>query len=100
MPGRHGRAMMSLSSCISVLEKLFRRELQGLKALHAGGIAAPAIRYSGTAGEGAIHVILLEPVQPAMTLEAAWEAAADEQARIGLLGKAVCTIAASPSRRP
>ena len=74
-------------------EKLFRRELQGLKALHTGGIAAPAVRYSGTADEGAIHVILLEPVQPAMTLEAAWEAAADDAARIGLLGKAVCTIA-------
>ena len=66
-------------------EKLFRKELEGLRALHAGGIAAPAVRYSGSAGEGTIYIILLEPVQPATTLEAAWEAAADEQARIELL---------------
>jgi tRNA A-37 threonylcarbamoyl transferase component Bud32 len=74
-------------------EKLFRKELEGLRALHAGGIAAPAVRYSGSAGEGTIHVILLEPVQHATTLEAAWEAAADEQARIDLLRKSVATIA-------
>ncbi|MGB5443257.1 MAG: hypothetical protein WBN57_11675, partial [Gammaproteobacteria bacterium] len=74
-------------------EKLFRRELRGLKALHAGGIPAPLIRYSGTAGEGSVHVILLKPVQSAMTLEAAWEATTDDAARIGLLGKAVYTIA-------
>jgi tRNA A-37 threonylcarbamoyl transferase component Bud32 len=74
-------------------EKLFRKELEGLKALHAGGIAAPAVRYSGSAGEGTIYVILLEPVQPATTLEAAWEAAADEPARIELLKKSVAVIA-------
>ena len=33
-------------------DKLFSRELQGLNALHAAGIAAPRIRYSGTADEG------------------------------------------------
>jgi tRNA A-37 threonylcarbamoyl transferase component Bud32 len=74
-------------------EKLFRKELEGLKALRAGGIAAPAVRYSGSAGEGTIYIILLEPVQPAATLEAAWEAAADEPARIELLRKSVATIA-------
>ena len=74
-------------------DKLFSKELQGLKALHAAGIAAPVIRYSGTADEGTIHVILLEPVQPATTLEVAWEKAADEQSRIELLEKSVRTIA-------
>jgi len=74
-------------------DKLFSSELQGLHALHAAGIAAPRIRYSGTADAGAIHVILLEPVQPAVTLEAAWEEAANEQSRIELLEKSVCVIA-------
>jgi tRNA A-37 threonylcarbamoyl transferase component Bud32 len=74
-------------------DKLFSRELQGLNALHAAGIAAPRIRYSGTADEGAIHVILLEPVPYATTLEAAWDEAFDEQSRIELLEKSVCVIA-------
>jgi len=74
-------------------DKLFSKEFQGLNALHAADIAAPRIRYSGTADAGAIHVILLEPVQPAVTLEAAWEAAANEQSRIELLEKSVCVIA-------
>ncbi len=75
------------------MEKLFRQELQGLNALHAAGIAAPAIRHSGTAAGGAVQVILLEPVRPAVTLEAAWEAAADQQSRIELLEKTLSTIA-------
>ena len=74
-------------------DKLFNKELQGLNALHAAGIAAPLIRYSGTADVGAIHVILLEPVQSATTLEAAWDETADEQSRIELLEQSVCVIA-------
>ena len=74
-------------------EKLFEKELQGLNTLHAAGIAAPLIRYSGTADAGAIHVILLEPVQSATTLEAAWKEALDEPSRIELLEKSVCVIA-------
>jgi len=74
-------------------EKLFLQELKGLKALHAAGIAAPVVRYSGTAWEGTVHVILLEAIQPATTLEAAWEAAVNDQARIELLKKSLGTIA-------
>ena len=68
-------------------------ELQGLNALQAAGIAAPDIVHAGTADQGAIHIILLEPVCPAVTLAAAWTQAADDVARINLLELAVTTVA-------
>jgi len=68
-------------------------ELQGLNALHAAGIAAPGIVHTGTADQGAIHIILLEPVCQAVTLAAAWTQAADDAARIKLLDLAVTTVA-------
>ena len=62
----------------------WRQELQGLSALHTAGIPAPRIVHSGTADLGAIHIILLEPVSPAVTFEAAWRETRDEADRAGL----------------
>ena len=72
-------------------------ELQGLNALHAAGIAAPGIVHTGTADQGAIHFILLEPVAPAVTLAAAWAQADDAATRIKLLQLAVTTVASHHS---
>jgi tRNA A-37 threonylcarbamoyl transferase component Bud32 len=71
----------------------WRTELRGLTALSSAGIPAPHIVHSGTADRGAIHAILLEPVSPAVTFEAAWQEARDDPARLGLLERAVRTIA-------
>jgi tRNA A-37 threonylcarbamoyl transferase component Bud32 len=69
-------------------------ELRGLHALQASGIAAPRVLFSGTADQGAIHVILLEPVRPAVSFASAWEQAGDTAARAVLLARAARTIAA------
>lgn len=74
--------------------KDWQGELQGLQALQAAGIAAPGIVFAGTADQGAIHIILLEPVSPAVTLATAWAQAVDDTARSRLLAQAVTTIAA------
>jgi tRNA A-37 threonylcarbamoyl transferase component Bud32 len=71
----------------------WRSELDGLAALQAAGIPAPRIVHGGTADAGAIHVILLEPVCPAVTFATAWQSAQDEPARIRLLEQAALTIA-------
>lgn len=72
----------------------WRSELDGLAALHAAGIPAPGIVHAGTADRGGMHVLLLEPVSPAVTFESAWQSARDEPARIHLLEQAARTIAA------
>jgi tRNA A-37 threonylcarbamoyl transferase component Bud32 len=69
-------------------------ELRGLHALQASDIAAPRVLFSGTADHGAIHVILLEPVRPAVSFASAWEAAGDAATRTALLARAARTIAA------
>lgn len=74
--------------------KDWEKELRGLDAMHASSIDAPVVICSGTADQGAIDVIVLEAIQPAETFEAAWRKAGTEVARLGLLEKAVTTIAA------
>jgi len=71
----------------------WQRELQGLAALHSAGIPAPRIVHSGTAELGAIHLILLEPVSPAVSFEAAWRETRDKAECLGLLERAARTIA-------
>ncbi len=72
----------------------WQAELRGLRALQESGIAAPRLLFSGTADHGAIHVILLEPVSPAVSFASAWEQADDTAARTVLLQRAARTIAA------
>jgi tRNA A-37 threonylcarbamoyl transferase component Bud32 len=74
-------------------EKCWRDECQGLMALNNKGIAAPTVLHAGTADHGKLHVILLQAIQPAVTLETACELAADEAERIELLRLAVAVIA-------
>ena len=74
-------------------DKYWRTERQGLQALSINGIAAPVVLYAGTADQGALHVIVLEAIQPAVTLEMAWAQATDKAARITLLQQAVDCIA-------
>ena len=74
-------------------DKYWRAERQGLQALAINGIMAPAVLHAGTADRGALHVIVLEAIQPAVTLETAWEETDDEAARIALLQRAVVCIA-------
>lgn len=69
----------------------WRRELAGLQALHARGIPAPAVLHAGTAGS--LWVTLLAPIAPAESALNAWERAADDPARVRLLGLLVETIA-------
>jgi tRNA A-37 threonylcarbamoyl transferase component Bud32 len=74
-------------------DKYWRAECQGLQALGDNGITAPAVLHAGTADDGALHVIMLEAIQPAVTLEMAWAETDDEAARIALLQRAVVCIA-------
>ncbi|MEN8206882.1 MAG: lipopolysaccharide kinase InaA family protein [Pseudomonadota bacterium] len=74
-------------------DKYWQAEVRGLQALNRNGIAAPAVLHAGTADNGALHIIVLEAVEPAQTLALAWEQASDEAARIKLLKLAVSTIA-------
>jgi tRNA A-37 threonylcarbamoyl transferase component Bud32 len=74
-------------------DKYWRAERQGLQALSINGITAPAVLYAGTADQGALHIIVLEAIQPAVTLEMAWAQAADKATRITLLQQAVDCIA-------
>ena len=74
-------------------DKYWRAECQGLQALSDNSITAPAVLHAGTADQGALHIILLEAIQPAVTLETAWAEAGDEAARITLLQQAVDCIA-------
>ena len=74
-------------------DKYWRTERQGLQALSINGITAPTVLHAGTADRGALHVIVLEAIQPAVTLETAWAEAGDEAARIALLQRAVVCIA-------
>jgi tRNA A-37 threonylcarbamoyl transferase component Bud32 len=71
----------------------WRSELDGLAALQAAGIPAPRIVHGGTADAGGVHLILLEPVSPAVSFETAWQSAQDEPARIRLLEQAARTVA-------
>jgi len=74
-------------------DKDWRTERQGLQALSSNGITAPTVLHAGTADRGALHVIVLEAIQPAVTLETAWAETGDETARIALLQRAVVCIA-------
>jgi tRNA A-37 threonylcarbamoyl transferase component Bud32 len=73
--------------------KYWQAECRGLQALGDNGITAPAVLYAGTADHGALHVIVLETIQPAVSLEAALSQATAKAARIALLQQAVDCIA-------
>ena len=73
--------------------KHWQVECRGLQALADKGIAAPAVLHTGTADCGALHVIVLEAIQPAETLETALSQAHEEAARIALLQQAIVCIA-------
>ena len=73
--------------------KCWQAECRGLQALAHHSIVAPTILYSGTADHGALHVIVLGAIQPAVTLDAALSQAAGEAARTALLQQAVECIA-------
>jgi len=74
-------------------EKYWQAECRGLQALAVNHIAAPIVLHAGTADRGALHVIVLETIQPAVTLDAALSQAADDSARAVLLQRAVACIA-------
>ena len=73
--------------------KHWQVECRGLQALADKGIAAPAVLHTGTADCGALHVIVLEAIQPAETLETALSQVPGEDARVALLQRAVVCIA-------
>ena len=73
--------------------KYWRRELEGLQALHAADIPAPQVLYAGTADGGTIHVIVLEEITPAATLVSAWVEAGSEARRTALLKQVLGAIA-------
>ena len=75
-------------------DKYWQAECRGLQALHAQGIAAPAVLHAGTADHGKLHVIVLAAIEPALTLAGAWAQAGDEAERSELLRLALTTIAA------
>ena len=77
--------------------KHWQVECRGLQALADKGIAAPAVLHAGTADRGALHVIVLEAIQPAVTLETALSQAHDEAARVALLQQAIVCIASHHS---
>ena len=74
-------------------EKYWQAECQGLQALADNRIAAPTVLHSGTGDNGALHVIVLQTIQPALTLDAALEQANEGAARAALLQQAVVCIA-------
>ena len=74
-------------------DRYWQEECRGLQALAAKGIAAPAVLHAGTADRGALHIIVLQAIQPARTLEAVLSQAHEETARIALLQRAVICIA-------
>jgi tRNA A-37 threonylcarbamoyl transferase component Bud32 len=74
-------------------DKYWQAECRGLQALADKGIAAAAVLHAGTADRGALHVIVLQAIQPAETLETALSQAHEEAARIALLQRAVACIA-------
>lgn len=74
-------------------EKYWQAECRGLQALADNGIAAPTVLHIGTADNGALHVIVLQAIQPSETLEAALSQAHEETLRIALLQRAVACIA-------
>jgi tRNA A-37 threonylcarbamoyl transferase component Bud32 len=71
----------------------WQAECRGLQALADRGIAAPAVLHTGTADRGALHVIVLQAIQPAETLETALSQVPGEDARVALLQRAVVCIA-------
>ena len=73
--------------------KYWQAECRGLQALANNNITAPAVLYSGTADNAALHVIVLGAIQPAVTLNAALSQAGGEAARTALLQEAVECIA-------
>ena len=73
--------------------KHWQVECRGLQALADKGIAAPAVLHTGTADCGALHVIVLEAIQPAVTLETALSQAHEEEARVALMQQAIVCIA-------
>ena len=74
-------------------DSYWQAERDGLAALADKGIAAPAVLHAGTADRGVLHVIVLQAIQPAETLEAALSQAHAAAARIALLQRAVTCIA-------
>jgi tRNA A-37 threonylcarbamoyl transferase component Bud32 len=74
-------------------EKYWQAECRGLQALADRGIAAPPVLHAGTADNGAVHVIVLQAIQPAETLLAALSQAHAETERIALLQRTVACIA-------
>ena len=73
--------------------KDWQRELDGLAALHAAGIPAPEVNFSGTADEGNIHIILLDEIKPAETLQHAWNVAPDDRVYLSVLENLLGVVA-------
>ncbi|MBN2808776.1 MAG: hypothetical protein JXR80_04710 [Deltaproteobacteria bacterium] len=84
----------------------WRRELQGVKALAAAGIATPPLLFAGRILSGTLPIIIFTELQPATTLLALWSVARDAdgdsasdaagragQVRRGLLGAVLAAIA-------
>jgi len=74
-------------------DRYWQAECRGLQALADNGIAAPVVLHTGTADRGALHIIVLQAIQPAETLATALSQAHAEAARIALLQRAVTCIA-------
>ena len=62
-----------------------RRELRGLRAMQACGIATPAVLHHGTAAAGVVHLIVLEEVAAARSMLEAWNAAGSDVERAELV---------------
>jgi tRNA A-37 threonylcarbamoyl transferase component Bud32 len=51
----------------------WRRELTGLQALHAAGVAAPHLLYAGASRSERWRVLVLQAIEPACSLLEAWD---------------------------
>jgi tRNA A-37 threonylcarbamoyl transferase component Bud32 len=72
----------------------WQRELNGVKALKAAGIATPELYFAGRLFSGSLPIIIFAELQPASTLVDLWFAHPEAQVRRELLKAAIEVIAA------
>ena len=72
----------------------WQRELNGVKALKAAGIATPGLLFADRLFSGSLPIILFTELQPASTLVDLWFAHQEAQVRRELLKAAIEAIAA------
>lgn len=68
-------------------------EIKGIEALQKHGIYAPRIVHKGTAEQGHMYAVLLQPIYESQSLEAVWSQYEIEDDRLGLLRNIVRILA-------